>query len=207
MVTTSPDALYSPDNVDDYDLIVDLAAMQVSTQAALNNRVRHYSATTFSGLPTSGVSAGASAYTSTEGRFWRHNGTKWVLVGGQMPYASVRMAANMSVGTTYIGINTQNQGIAAAGNFTVPAGCGGVYDFSAQVRTPTEAANVFLQPFVNSTASGREATSGSQQYVNTVGMLTLNAGDVVQFRTRIVTGTITLEAGTSWFTLAYRQGS
>lgn len=204
MVTTSPDTLYSPDNVDDYDLIVDLAAMQVSTQAALNNRVRHYEATTFAGLPTTGVVGKASGYTTTDQREWRYTGTKWILVGGRIPYANVRLAANTTVGSTYIGLNTLSGGIANAGNFTVPAGCGGIYDFTVTARTPTEAANVFLQPYVNSTATGKETTSGSQQATFNMGLLDLNAGDVVQFRSKIVTGTITLEAATTWFSLAYR---
>lgn len=40
MVTTSPDGLFSPDAPSQYNLTVDLAAMQVSVQTALANRAK-----------------------------------------------------------------------------------------------------------------------------------------------------------------------
>lgn len=203
MVTTSPDALYSPDNVDDYDLIVDLAAMQTSTQAALNNRPRGYSAATVTALPTTGLTGNPSGWTTSDQRAWRWTGTKWVLVGGRYPSAQVGLAANTNVSTSYVGLNTGNSGIAAAGNFTVPAGCGGIYDYSFNALV-AEAGAWYIRPFVNSTAAGNEAAASNQRGFSGQGIISLNAGDVLQFRARVFQGTYTIDASQTYFSLVYR---
>lgn len=203
MATTSPDNLYSPDNADDWDLIVDLGAMQTSTQAALANRVRHYTATTFSGLPTSGVTSGSSGYTSTDQRYFRYTGSKWVLIGGNTPRANVKLAADTNVGTTYIGLNTTSAGIAVSGNFTIPAGCGGGYAYSIYATVANDAANVFLCPFVNGVSSNKQSLSGVQRSFANTGLLELNAGDVVQFRARTFAGTHVLDNSYTWMSLSF----
>lgn len=207
MVTTSPDSIWTPDGTDDYDFTVDAGATAVTIQNALLTRVRHYEATTFSGLPTTGVVGKASGYTSTDQREWRYTGTKWILVGGKMPYANVRLNADTTISTTYVGLNTQSSGIAVAGNFTVPAGCGGAYDFTMNLSVAAEAANVYCQPYINGNATGREVLSGGQRHLSNSGMFELNAGDVVQFRARVFAGTHSLTAANTWFSLGYRSAN
>lgn len=203
MVTTSPDALFSPDAPSQYNLTVDLAAMQVSTQNALNNRVRHYTATAVGNLPTTGLSGNPSGFTTNDQREWRWTGTKWILVGGAIPFASVRLAADTTINTTYAGLNTQSGGIAVSGNFSVPAGCGGIYALDAFISVTAEAANVYLQPFVNSTATNKEVLSGGQRAFSLSTKHSLAAGDVVQWRARVFSGTGSLTAANTWFSMAY----
>lgn len=75
MATTS-DGIWTPDSVDTFALVNDLAAMAASIQAALNKRANHYTGTTTE----------RTAFTSSapEGTFWTDtNGSKitWTLQG------------------------------------------------------------------------------------------------------------------------------
>lgn len=183
------------------------ANLATGVQTALNLRARIYTASTQTSLPTSGLTAGVSRGWATDTRrLFLWDGTKWILIGGNIPYANVRVASDTGIGTSYVGLNTQNGGIAVSGNFTVPPGCGGIYDFSMNLRTGNTT-NTMIQPYVNNNASGKEVISGGQDTINNVGQLALNAGDVVQFRARVFAGSATISAANSWLSLAFRGGA
>lgn len=204
MVTTSPDGLFSPDGPSQYNLTVDLAAMQVSNQAALTNRVRHYTATTVAGLPTTGLAgSNPSGWTTNDQREWRWTGTKWALVGGRFPTAQTKLSSAFSLTTGGNDIPTTNNGFAAGGQFTIPAGCGGIYDFSFSALLSAETA-AYIQPTINGTNTGWESANSSQRGFSGSGILSVNAGDVVRFRGRTFSGTVQLDVNQTYFHMAYR---
>lgn len=183
------------------------ANLATGVQSALNLRSRVYTASTQTALPTTGLTAGVSRGWATDTRrLFLWDGTKWILIGGAVPYANVRVASDMTMNTTYNVIGTQNGGIAASSTFTIPPGCGGVYDFAMTIRTGN-GTNTMIQPYVNGVASGKEAISGGQDTLTNVGQLALNAGDTVQFRAKVFAGTGTMSAGNSWMSLAFRGGA
>lgn len=203
MVTTSPDGLFSPDGPSQYNLTVDLAAMQVSNQAALTNRVRHYTATTVAGLPTTGLAgSNPSGWTTNDQREWRWTGTKWALVGGRFPTAQTKLANAFTLTTGGNDITTTNNGFANAGTFTIPAGCGGIYAYSFAALLAAETA-AYIQPTVNGTNSGFESGNAAQRGFSGGGILSLNAGDIVRFRGRTFSGTVALDVNQTYFHMWY----
>lgn len=81
MAITSPDNLFSPDAPSPYNLTVDLAAMQTSVQAALNNRPATYRILTNAqrlALPGGSLFEGLLVWTSDTRVEWRYTNGVWV---------------------------------------------------------------------------------------------------------------------------------
>lgn len=206
--TTTPDNIPYPTTGDNLTpLGTWLTNIATGVQNALNLRARVHTAASFASLPTTGLTAGVSRGWATDTRrLFLWDGSKWVLIGGAIPYASVRVASDLSVGTAYSSLSAQSGGIASGISFTVPAGCGGIYDWGAMLRGGNTS-NFYVQPFVNGSASGQELVSGGQDTLTGYGQLALNAGDVVNFRAKVFTGSTTISASTSRLSLAFRGGN
>lgn len=105
MATTSPDNIWTPDNSDEYDLTVDLAAMATSVQTALEKRANSYK----------GTSAQRVAFQSSVrvGDLWQDtNGTQdlyvWTGTWNKIPRKVVQL------GSQRVGSDLVNIGIPAS---------------------------------------------------------------------------------------------
>lgn len=194
MVTTSPDSLFSPDDANQYNLTVDMAAMQTSVQSALNNRTRRYTATTVAALPTSGVPTGATGWTTTDQVDCTYTGSKWVVTGGLLPAVNLALptcnAVNGSiVPVTWGGalISPSPSSMWSSGSADVRAPLTGLYQMDLMLRW-ADTANVEVSIRRNNV----EIPSAQKQYslrnTNVTGLVQMTANDTFRIGVQSYSG-------------------
>lgn len=206
MATTIPDSLWSPDDTEGYDLVVDLAAMQTSVQAALNNKPRRYTATTVAALPTSGVATGSVGWTTSDNVECTYTGSRWIVTGGLLPSVTLALPTvnavnNSSTSVAWGGalIAPSPSSMWSSGNADIRAPFTGLYQVDLMMRW-ADTANVVVSWRRNNV----DIPSGQNQYslrnTNISGMVQMNANDTFRVNAQSYSGNQSPSAGYLSFT-------
>lgn len=155
----------------------------------------------YGALPPLGNTPGDQRVTTDTRILWTWDGTRWIPTSGKLPWCHAFTSGTVAVGTSYAAVSFNSgssSGAHGGSNFTVPAGCTGLYQVTFGARVSPNTANLIGVFYVNNAeVAGTTFTSGGQDWVSSTSLLNLVAGAVLQVRVRVFAGSATLESGAS----------